>query len=204
MQQLLSIESVPISIEYKHTESTAHTTVNPIAKSARLRISKASDSVTIKSNPISIKMDSFKTAGSDSIDKNPLPSSLANLSYSATARYSDSGNLQLDIHVLGDPIQDIDYKRVQRSIENVMSSLSSNIDDLPSAGKDMRINFQTSALSVDSSTMQQSNIKFLPGNLEFNIKEYPKLIIKYVGGPIYIPRSSDPDYVPPEKLDIFV
>jgi len=35
----------------------------------------------------------------------------------------------------------------------------------------------------------------------------PKVVIKYVGGPIYIPRSADPNYepppgvVPPEQID---
>jgi hypothetical protein len=33
--------------------------------------------------------------------------------------------------------------------------------------------------------------------LEFEITEYPKVIIKYVGGPIYFPRSADPNYEPP-------
>ncbi len=200
MKQLLSIESVPISIEYKYNDLKAEST----GQSAKLRISKAPDSLTIKSNAISIKMDSFKPIEPKSSSSRPTTSPAANLSYDATARYSDSGNLQLDIRLLGDPIEDIDYQRVQRSIENVMSALPSGISDLPSAGRDMRISFQTSGLSMDSSTMQKSNIKFFPGDLEFKIKEYPKLIIKYVGGPIYIPRSSDPDYVPPEKLNIFV
>jgi hypothetical protein len=40
---------------------------------------------------------------------------------------------------------------------------------------------------------------FLPPDLELKVVEMPKVIIKYVGGPLYIPRSADPNYIPPEE-----
>ncbi|HZK02765.1 MAG TPA: hypothetical protein VFC96_07880, partial [Anaerovoracaceae bacterium] len=35
---------------------------------------------------------------------------------------------------------------------------------------------------------------FTPPSFEVEILERPKVIIKYVGGPIYIPKSADPNY----------
>jgi hypothetical protein len=39
--------------------------------------------------------------------------------------------------------------------------------------------------------------------LHYKISERPKVIIKYVGGPIYIPKSADPNYIPPEDQNQF-
>lgn len=41
-------------------------------------------------------------------------------------------------------------------------------------------------------------LKFTPGSVEFQITQYPEVLIDYLGGPMYCPPSSAPDYVPPE------
>jgi hypothetical protein len=33
-------------------------------------------------------------------------------------------------------------------------------------------------------------------DIELKITQRPQVIIKYVGGPIYVPRSADPNYEP--------
>ncbi len=200
MRPLLTIETVPISIEYKYKSTAA----DPVAQSAKLRISTADTGVTIKSNPISIRMDSFNANESEAGGSKQYSSPDLSFSYDATARYADGGSLQMDIRLMGSPIEGLDFQRVERSIENVMGTIASTISDLPSAGRDMRINFQIGGLSLDSGAFSKSDISFIPGDLEFEVKEYPKVIIKYIGGPIYIPKSSDPDYVAPEQFDVVV
>lgn len=37
-----------------------------------------------------------------------------------------------------------------------------------------------------------------PGRVDFYITQYPEVLIDYLGGPIYCPPSSDPNYVEPE------
>jgi hypothetical protein len=49
--------------------------------------------------------------------------------------------------------------------------------------------------------MNNIDTSFLPPDLELKVVEMPKVIIKYVGGPLYIPRSADPNYVPPEQYN---
>jgi len=200
MQQLLKIESVPISIEYKYSHAADD---SKSQSAARLRITQADDGVTIRSNPISIRMDSYDSKRSGFTG---MPSSNKGLTYDATARYADNGDLQLDIHLMGDPIEGLDFQRIERSIENVMGSISASAGTYNTSASEanMRINFRMSGVSLDSNAIKQSNINFFPGDLEFEVTEYPKLIIKYIGKPIYIPKSADPDYVPPEKLDILV
>ena len=40
---------------------------------------------------------------------------------------------------------------------------------------------------------------FTPGDIEISVEQMPKVIIKYTGGPIYVPRSADPNY---EAVDV--
>ena len=148
-------------------------------------------------------MDSFRAAGNGSTASNGSASAKSALTYDATARYVDGGKLQLDIRLMGDPIENLDYQRVERSIDNVMGALASN--DLPISlpDEDIRISFDISGLSLESNGSGKADINFFPGDLEFEVTELPKVIIKYIGGPIYIPKSSDPNYVEPAKFDAF-
>lgn len=48
-------------------------------------------------------------------------------------------------------------------------------------------------------------IECTPGRVDFYITQYPEVLIDYLGGPIYCPPSSDPNYVEPEyEMDMVV
>jgi hypothetical protein len=62
----------------------------------------------------------------------------------------------------------------------------------------LKIDFDMAKLSeAQSSAERGSEAGFIPPDLEVDIVEYPKVVIKYIGGPIYFPRSADPNYEPP-------
>ena len=42
----------------------------------------------------------------------------------------------------------------------------------------------------------EGDFKFTPGDIELTVTQRPEVIIKYIGGPIYVPPSSDPNYEP--------
>ena len=39
-------------------------------------------------------------------------------------------------------------------------------------------------------------MEFTPGDIQIEVTQQPDVIIKYVGGPLYVPPSSDPNYTP--------
>ena len=184
MQQLLSIETVPISIEYKVNKASA------IAadQSAKIKLTTDNGNLTIRSNSIQIRMDQFQQP--------------SNLSYTATAKYGEGGSIQMDVQINGDPINDIAYRRIERSLANLSEHLSGTQSDNPVFN--MRINFEMSGLPADWGIFPRPNVQFVPGNLEIKVKEFPKIIIKYTGKPIYVPKSADPEYVQPEKINLVV
>lgn len=80
-----------------------------------------------------------------------------------------------------------------------------NIEFLPRVGPDiswdggeMSIRYEMDKLNFDW-RMEQMSFTFVPGDIEFTMTQRPDVIIKYVGGPLYVPPSSDPNY---EPLDV--
>ena len=59
----------------------------------------------------------------------------------------------------------------------------------------MHIRYEMDKLNFDW-RMNEPQFEFTPGDIELTVKQRPDVVIKYVGGPIYVPPSSDPNYTP--------
>jgi hypothetical protein len=94
------------------------------------------------------------------------------------------------------------YNQVSRGIDNIIDSMPKASTKPSGYGfESMNINFDMSQLTGGLPSADSIDTSFLPPDLELKVVEMPKVIIKYVGGPIYIPRSADPNYVPPEEFN---
>ena len=181
MEPLITIETVPISIEYVEKNST----YSSVAQMAKLRLSQQENRMTIQSQPITIQMrDTYESA--PTTDWN-------NLTYTASSKFSEDGELKIDINV-----DDFHFQQFGRGIENVMESIPKFESDSMGYSGSMNIRFDLSQLPNGMPMTNDIDTSFLPPDLELKIVEQAKVIIKYVGGPLYIPKSSDPDYDPPE------
>ena len=76
---------------------------------------------------------------------------------------------------------------------------------LPSAAADiscvpgnLEINYQPSNVNLDWQ-IKDNSFSYQPGSVSMKIVEYAHVDIEYLGGPIYVPPSADPDYIEPEK-----
>ena len=192
MLPLIRIETVPISIEYVEKQ-----TPKPSANSALLHISQSDNNISIKSNPIRLHLsDSFEFKAS---------SSTMNLSYTATANYSSNGNLRMNIQLFEDSPGDAFFQKIERGMDNIIDFLPKEIKPF-SSFENFEIDFDMNNINEGLlrngvQNMENFNTSFLPPQLEIKILEMPRVIIKYIGGPIYIPKSSDPNYVPPKEIN---
>lgn len=182
MQQLISIETVPMSIEYVEKKPTKMSS----SGLAKLRIERALDnSVSIKSDAVSIRMDSYDQG--TGVPTRPL-------TYTATARYMGGGNLNLNVHMDEDGENFFHFGRMAADIGSMADAIP------PAQPSDhsgsIRMNFDLSQLSVDMLPTADFGASFTPPDLELKVVERAEVIIKYVGGPIYIPKSADPNYEP--------
>ena len=63
---------------------------------------------------------------------------------------------------------------------------------------DLTIRYQMDKMNFDMK-VANGNFEFVPGNISIEITQYPGVQIEYVGGPIYVPPSADPNY---ESVDV--
>lgn len=188
MQQLITIETIPISIKYVEKESSA----NIDGMSARLQLAKQDNNISIKSKPVRIKMDSF-------VQNNKAKT--YNLTYTATAQYSDDGNLKLNVEMDNTEANNYVIRQFGRGFTDILGYLTHDSQYSSYEFNNMQINFDLSQLPNALPAVNNIDTSFMPPDFEIEVVERPKVIIKYVGGPIYIPKSADPDYEPAEKVD---
>lgn len=67
--------------------------------------------------------------------------------------------------------------------------------DISYEAADLTINYEMDKLNFDLK-VANGNFEFIPGNIEMSITQHPDVLIEYVGGPIYVPPSADPNYEP--------
>ncbi len=176
MTQLIEIKTVPIEIEMKVSAAKLEYT----RSSADLEISRDKGGLSIKSRPIRLNMDTFEMR--DPIVPSPSRSMEQyaqkgrQAAYEANAVYAQQGELLLKARIGEDvPAQ---YSEIALSPEG-----------------ELNIKFEMDKLNFDW-RLNASEFKFTPGDIEISVKRQPDVIIKYTGGPLYVPPSADPNYKP--------
>lgn len=197
MYPLIEIKTVPIEIEMKVT----HAKIEYSRGTADLEISRGDGGLSIKSRPIKLNIDTFEARNS------VVPTAVRSIqqyaqqgqqaSYTATATYAQQGQMLLDAKIGQDMI-------TQFAADAQMKNYKPNVglDFLPKTGPEiswdpgeMQIRYEMDKLNFDW-RVNQPQFEFTPGDIELSVKQQPDVIIKYVGGPIYVPPSSDPNYTP--------
>ena len=195
MFPLIEITTVPIEIEMKVTDAK----LEYARGTADLEISRNNGGLHIKSRPIRLNVDTFEARNSIVPTTARAISQAADrgtqASYEATAAYARQGKLLLSAKVGEDMISQI---AAQTQAQNVQTNVG--IQFLPSVGAelnwdpgDMQIRFEMDKLNFDW-RMNHPSFEFTPGDIQISVTQMPEVQIKYVGGPLYVPPSADPNY----------
>ena len=194
---LIEITTVPIQIEMKTTNAK----LEYARGTAEMEISREKNGLQIKSRPIKVNIDTFEA-------RNSLSPTLARYlqqsakkgqqaAYEATATYARQGQLLLETKV-GEELV------TQFAEEAMMKDVKTNvgIQFLPDPGAEitwdpgeLNIRYEMDKMAIDWK-LGEGSFEFTPGDIEFTVTQRPDVVIKYVGGPIYVPPSSDPNYEP--------
>lgn len=202
MEPLLKITNIPIAFEMK----VNHARLEYNNASVDFEVSRQRGGMQIKSSPIKLHLDTFNAR--DSIRSASVDSSISDYAqkgktaaYEATATYASEGHLllkaKLGDDVLGQIIQNHTDVFAQPSDYNIEFIPQSGVD-IAAEGGDFTIDYQLDKLNFDWRT-QQGSLEFIPGSIEISISQMPEIHIEYIGDPIYVPPSSDPNY---EPLDV--
>ncbi len=198
MYPLIEIKTVPIEIQMKVKNASLEYTRG----TAEMEVSRSdTGGLSIKSRPIKLRLDTFEARNSitpttmRSVEQSAQKGQQA--AYQATATYARQGDLFLNAKLGEDVITQIAAQQTNQKTE-----LRGALDFLPKTGPeiqwedgDIQIRYEMDKLNFDWK-IDKGEFKFTPGDIEISVAQRPDVIIKYIGGPLYVPPSSDPNYVP--------
>ena len=196
MYPLIEIKTVPIEIQMKVTR--AH--LEYARGTAQVEISRDKGGLSIRSQPIQVNLDTFEARNSVMPTTATLIKQQAQAgvqgAYQATGVLAREGRMMMEARINQDVIPQLAKQ------QNLGQPTNANIEFLPTTGPniswdggELSIRYEMDKLNFDW-RMEQMSFTFVPGDIEFTMTQRPDVVIKYVGGPLYVPPSSDPDYEP--------
>ena len=196
MGPLIEITSVPIEIEMKTTSAQMIYSRGTV----EMEVSRDKGGLNIRSRPIKLNVDSFQAQSSvrptavQSIQQSAQRGEQA--AYQATATYAQQGKLMMETKLGEEVITKFSRESLMKNVKDV------GLTFLPSTGPEitwdvgeMNIRYEMDKLNFDWK-FGEGDFKFTPGDIELTVTQRPEVIIKYIGGPIYVPPSADPNYEP--------
>ena len=196
MRPLIEIQTIPIEIQMKTTN--AH--LEYARGTAQLEVSRARRGLQIRSQPIRVNMDTFEARSSivpttaQSIQQGAAQGQRA--AYEATAVLAQEGRMMMEAKIDQDVIPQLaQQKTVDQPAQLGIQFLPEVGPDISWTGGEMSIRYEMDKLNFDW-RMNQMQFTFVPGDIEFKVTQQPDVVIKYIGGPLYVPPSADPNYEP--------
>ena len=192
MKPLIEITTVPIQIEMKTTNAK----LEYARGTAEMEVSRDKGGLQIKSRPIRVNIDTFEARNSitptavRSIEQAAQKGRQA--AYTATATIAQQGKLMMETKLGEEVITKFAKDAYKENIRDV------GLDFLPSVPPEitwdvgeMNIRYEMDKLNFDWK-IGGGSFEFTPGDIEFTVTQRPEVLIKYVGGPIYVPPSYEP------------
>ena len=195
MERLIEIKTVPIELEMK----VNHARLEYKRSTVDLEISRDTGGLKIKSKPIKLNIDTFEARNS------VTPTAMRSIEqaaqrgqqkvYETTATYARRGDLLLEAKIGEEMISRFAMESQQVNTDFAMQWLPSTGPDITWDTGELNIRYEMDKLNFDW-RMNSGNVEFTPGNIEFTVTQQPDVIIKYIGGPVYVPPSAEPGYEP--------
>ena len=196
MPQRISRRECASQIEMKTTNAKLEYARGTV----EMEISRDKGGLNIKSRPIRVNIDTFEARNSitptlaRSLEQGAQKGQQA--AYQATATYAQQGKLMMETKLGEEVITKFSRESLMKNVKDV------GLTFLPSTGPEitwdvgeMNIRYEMDKLNFDWK-FGEGDFKFTPGDIELTVTQRPEVIIKYIGGPIYVPPSSDPNYEP--------
>lgn len=198
MEQLLSIKHIPIKVEVNVTRGEFKRVENSGSSTPSIKVSpKQGGGLRLQAEPYRLEIPESRNY--DAYIPSSSYDSGFTLTYEAIAKLADGGNSSSGVNQSGE-MRQFSAKRASRSIESVLQSLPKSRSSAVSYSDGvLSVNYQmvgSGSESVAELASSHPEFEFIPGSIEFIIKQMPELDIEYLGDPIYFPRSADPNYEP--------
>lgn len=195
VQPLIEITTVPIEIQMKVTNAR----LEYARGTAQMEISRDKGGLNIRSRPIRVNIDTFESRSSVTPTTPQIIQQQAQKgmqgAYQATGVLAQEGRMMMEAKIKDVIPQLARQQTAGEPVNNNIQFLPSAAPDISWDGGELSIRYEMDKLNFDW-RMGQMDFTFVPGDIEFTMTQRPDVIIKYVGGPLYVPPSADPNYEP--------
>lgn len=198
MQPLLKISSVPIKIEAQ----TKRAALQYNTELPAVNITRNRGGANVQTTPLRVNIDTTEARANSGL-KSAMRSTgdFAQQGRAAAAEstraYAQDGNAIVDSAGNGTPIIDAAAAKVNRAPQgpDYGPPQAPQFDVQPAT---ISFNYQMDSLTFDWNVNSKPQLEYVPGSIEYSVAQYPEVVIEYLGSPVYVPRSADPNYVAPE------
>lgn len=212
MYPLIEIKTIPIEIRMKMTnaklEYTSDSYEMEISRSgtAEMEISRSDKGLAIKSRPIRLPFDSFEPRDGGTAarqEQGNWQGSYEATSVSSSQQEGILFNAHFGLGLMREQeMQAIHAQQLQQS-----QSAQSAPQQLPATPADamgmsfewedgeLQIRYDMDKLNIDW-RLDEGEVTFTPPDLEVTVEQMNRVVVKWLGEPIYVPPSANPNYEP--------
>ncbi len=197
---LLRITTIPISIEIKITKAKLEL---PEDRQPKVNITTKNGGFVMEAEPLKINIDTYearKSLGLGHMTDGDMLAQKAqegfSLAFQGTAKVASNG----DALARGASASELALQnaRAGATMQTIMEFLPKEGADITFDEGKLNIDYQLGSQDFDWDTMARMPMEFIPGSVELIVRDRPRVEIEYVGEPIYVPASANPNYEPPQ------
>lgn len=196
---LLQITTIPIQIEIKVTNAKLEYSED---RQPKVNITTKNGGYVMEAEPLKLNIDTYearKSLGYGHMTDADMAAQKASdgfsLAFQGTARVASEGN-QLARGMSPSEIA-INNARAGATVQTIMEFLPKTGADITFDEGKLNIEYHMGDQSIDWDVKPDLPMEFIPGSVELIVRDRPRVEIEYLGDPLYVPPSANPNYEPP-------
>ena len=201
---LLEITTIPIKIEIKVTNAKFEH--NDDYSQPKVNIKTKDGGYVMEAEPLKLNIDTYearKSLGYGHMNDSDMLQQKAqegfSIAFQGTAKVAAEGD-ELARGMSPSEIA-LNNARAGATVQTIMDFLPKEGADVTFDQGQLNIEYQMGSQNIDWDISQETPMEFIPGSVEFIVRDRPRVEIEYVGEPLYVPPSANPNYKPP-KFDV--
>lgn len=200
---LLQITTIPIQIEIKVTNAKFE---YPDDRQPKVNITTKNGGYVMEAEPVKLNIDTYearKSLGLGHMNDEDMLKQKAqegfSIAFQGTAKVAQEGD-QLARGMSPSEIA-INNARAGATVDTIMEFLPKEGADITFDEGKLNIEYHMGSQDFDWDVQPDLPMEFIPGSVEFIVRDKPRVEIEYLGDPIYVPPSANPNYKL-SKLDV--
>ncbi len=197
---LLQITTIPIQIEIKITNAKYEPSED-FERQPKVNITTKNGGYVMEAEPLKLNIDTYqarRSLGPGHMNNGDILKQKAqegfSIAFQGTARVASEGNMLAK--GMSPAEIAINNARAGATVETIMEFLPKEGADITFDAGKLNIEYQMGSQDFDWDVHSQLPMEFIPGNVELIVRDRPRVEIEYVGEPIYVPPSANPNYEP--------